>query len=445
MGKSAVAARAHQRVHERVMSDRPPTNRKPKARLEIPFRLAPWLALAAIAALWPKRRSRPAAPGEPPTLLTPTEWAVAQPGRGRDARAPWNIPPLGWKDILWRTYLEMGKARLAALAGGVTFYLLLATFPAIAAFVSVFGLYSNVDSVERQLGQLSAIFPQDAMTLIGGEMLRLASQQHATLSAAFAVSTLLAVWSANAGMKSLFDGINVAYDQPERRDYFHRTSITYFATLTGLIFVAGASALAVAAPAVLHRLGSDDLDFWTFRWLALYLATAAALSLLYRYGPSRVHARAKWRWVVPGGAAAAFMWMIGSLGFSWYIDNFTHFGVTYGSLGAMVGLMLWVWFSAMVVLVGAELNAEIEHQTACDTTTGPSAPLGERGAVVADTVGKAFTVSPTEARHIVRDFLARQVATVAGLAGRVAGRAPTPRPAPIPPAARPDPRRSEAR
>jgi membrane protein len=416
-----------------------------KPRFRIPYRLAPWVAVAAMAALWPRRRPPTAAPSEPPLRLTPADWAAAQPGRGRNAEAPWQIPPLGWKDIFWRTYREIGKARLAALAGGVTFYLLLATFPAIAAFVSVFGLYSNVQSVEGQLNQLAIIFPKDAVTLIGTEMLRLATQRHATLSAAFALSTLLSVWSANAGMKSLFDGINVAYDEPEKRDYVHRTSITYGATLAGLTFAAAASALAIAAPALLRRLGSGTGGLWTLRWLALYLTTATALSLVYRYGPSRVHARAKWRWVVPGGAAAAFMWMIGSLVFSWYINNFTHFGVTYGSLGAMVGFMLWVWFSIMVVLTGAELNAEIEHQTACDTTTGSPAPIGERGAVVADTVGRAFTVSPTEARHIVRDFIRRQIDIVAHFVGRMTGRAVSPPPAPARPSAPPDPRRSEDR
>ena len=394
-----------------------------RPRLKLPFQFAPWLAVAAMIAMWPRGRARAPAPANPTVAPTPREIDAAQPGRGRAAEAPWEIPPLGWKDILWRTYLEMGRARLAALAGGVTFYLLLATFPAIAAFVSVFGLYSNVQSVEGQLNQLSVIFPQDAVSLIGSEMLRLAMQRHSTLSAAFAVSTLLSVWSANAGMKSLFDGINIAYDEPEKRDYLHRTVITYGATFTGLTFVAGASALAVAAPVVLHRVGAPVTGLWAFRWVVLFLATATALSLVYRYGPSRVRARAKWRWVVPGGAAAALLWMAGSMGFSWYINNFTHFGVTYGSLGAMVGFMLWVWFSAMVVLVGAELNAEIEHQTACDTTTGSPAPIGKRGAVIADTVGKAFTVSPREARHYVRDFLKRQIAAVGALGRRLAGRA----------------------
>ncbi|HEY5070690.1 MAG TPA: YihY/virulence factor BrkB family protein [Caulobacteraceae bacterium] len=392
----------------------PQRARRAKLHFKLPYQLAPWLALAAVTALWAKRPARASVPGESAVVLSPAEMETSQPGRGRAATAPWDIPPLGWKDIIWRTYREIGRARLAALAGGVTFYLLLATFPALAAFVSVYGLFSDVHSVEKQLGQLAAILPRDAVTLIGGQMVRLATQRHATLSAAFAASTLLSIWSANAGMKSLFDGINVAYDQPETRDYLHRTVITYGATFAGLVFLAGVSVLAVAAPVVLHRLGGRGASlWWAFRWLVVYLLAAAALSLIYRYGPSRVRARAKWRWVVPGGAAAALLWMAGSLGFSWYVNNFTHFGVTYGSLGAMVGFMLWVWFSVMVVLTGAEFSAEIEHQTACDTTTGTPAPIGGRGAVIADTVGKAFTVSPTEARHIIRDFLKRQAGHLA--------------------------------
>jgi membrane protein len=413
-----------------------PSAANAKPRLKIPYRLAPWLAIAAMAALWPKRRAAVGAPAEAPVRLSPHDMDAAQPGRGRAADAPWLIPPLGWKDIIWRTYREFLRARLPALAGGVTFYLLLATFPAIAAFVSVFGLFSDVHSVEKQLNELSVIFPRDAVGLIGSEMLRLATQRHATLSAAFAVSTLLSIWSANAGMKSLFDGINIAYDEPEKRDYLHRTVITYGATFAGLTFLAGASALAVAAPVFLHRLGARPAGLWPFRWLILYLAAATALSLVYRYGPSRVRARARWRWVLPGGAAAAFLWMAGSLGFSWYINNFTHFGVTYGSLGAMVGFMLWVWFSVLVVLTGAEFSAEIEHQTACDTTTGPPVPMGERGAIIADTVGKAFTISPREARHYVRDFLGRQVGYVRRFLSR-SPRAPTGAP--------PDPRRSGGR
>ena len=399
------------------MSDPSADSVKTPARL--PWRAAPWLAIAALAALWPRRKKVAGeAPGGRP-LLTPEEFEAAEPGRGRLAHFPWTIPPLGWKDILWRAYREVANNRLPALAGGVTFYLLLATFPAVAAFVSLYGLFSDVDTVEKQLGQLAGIFPRDAVGLIGQQMLRLATQTHGTLGAAFAVSTLISVWSANAGMKSLFDGLNVAYGEREKRPYLHRTLITYGATLAALTFLTVVTAITVAAPIFFHTLGLRGLRYWwiPLRWLGVYAIAAGVFTLLYRFGPSRAGAR--WRWVFCGGFAAALLWMVGSLGFSWYVNNFTHFGVTYGSLGAMIGFMLWMWVSVMVVLIGAEFNAEIEHQTACDTTTGAPLPIGRRGAVMADTVGAAFTVSPREARHYIRDFLKRQVDSVVRFASNL--------------------------
>jgi len=394
-------------------------DRQVKPRAKLPFRFAPWLAMAAMAAFWSRRRKAAsiAPAGAGPT--TPREWARAEPGRGRDARFPWDIPALGWKDILWRAYRGVTHDRLPQMAGGVTFYLLLATFPAIAAFVSLYGIFSDVDTVEKHLEQMSTVFPRDAVNLIGEQMIRLATQRHATLSAAFAVSTLISVWSANAGMKSLFDGINIAYEQPERRSYLHRTLITYAATLSTLVFLSGLTVLALAAPVFLHGRSFGDLRSWwpQLRWLVTYAIAAVVFTLLYRFGPSRVRARARWRWVACGGAAAALLWMGGSLGFSWYVNNFTHFGVTYGSIGAVIGFMLWVWFSVMVLLVGAEFNAEIEHQTACDTTGGPPAPLGERGAVMADSVGRAFTVSPREARRLASGFAQRQIDAVKKIFG----------------------------
>jgi membrane protein len=375
----------------------------------------------AAAALWPKRRraARPA-PLPPARLLTPEELDAAEPGRGRAARWPSQIPPLGWKDILWRTYREMGRDRLPALSGGITFYILLATFPAIAAFVSLYGLFSDVNSVERQLTHMSAILPRDAVALIGAQMIRLATQGHATLSLAFVISTLLSVWSANAGMKSMVDALNVTFDETEKRDYVRRSAFTYVATLGALIFLALVMSVLIAAPVFFHDLGLRRFGVWwgPVRWLTVFLIAACAFTLLYRHGPSRRPAR--WRWVAFGGFGAALAWMGVSLAFSWYVNNVVHLGVTYGSLGAMIAYMLWVWFSAMVVLTGAELNSEIEHQTAVDTVTRVAAkPIGDRGAVMADTVGKAFTTSPREAADWFGAFLGRQVGYVASFLRRL--------------------------
>ncbi len=382
--------------------------------------VVPWLAMLAMAALWPRRKklSEAAAAHRP---LTPQDFAAAEPSRGRDADAPWKIPALGWKDIFWRTYREMGKDRLGALSGGVTFPLLLATFPALAAFASLYGLVFDVASVERQLGHMSAIFPHDVVTLLGDQMVRLAAQRPVASTAAFVVSTLISVWSANAGMKAVFDGLNIIYDETEKRDYLHRTLVTYGATLSALAFITVVAAILVATPIMLRSMGLHHFGVWwiPFRWLVVYLVAALGFSLIYRFGPSRVHAR--WRWVVGGGAAAALLWMVGSLGFSWYVNNFTHFGVTYGSLGAMVAFMLWIWFSVMVLLTGAEFNSEIEHQTACDTTVGAPKTVGARGAAIADSVGKAFTVSPRQAVDYTRSFAGRQVGYVTSFLRRAAG------------------------
>jgi len=302
---------------------------------------------------------------------------------------------------MWR---QAGRHRLGAVAGGVTFYLLLATFPALAAFVSIYGLFMDIHGVERQLVDLARVFPSAVVDLVGQEMLRLAKQRQETLSAALAGSALASVWSANAGMKALFDGLNVTYGEVEKRPYLRRTLITYAATLGSLVFLIVVTSLTVAAPVFLHSVGLHELRFWfaPLRWLILYLMAAAGFALIYRLGPSRKPAR--WRWVVFGGAIAAIVWMVGSLAFSVYLANSPHFGATYGSLGAIIGFMLWVWYTVQVVLWGAELNAALEHQTTQDSTVGPEAPIGARGAVVADTVGPAFTVSPREAR----DYLGRQ-------------------------------------
>jgi membrane protein len=385
-----------------------------------PYHLAPWLAMAAMAAaaVLGRVRRKPAQ-ADAPRPMTPAELDACEPGRGRCAASPLAIPPLGWKDILWRTYREMGRHRLTALSGGITFYILLATFPAIAAFVSLYGLFSDIATVERQLGHLSTLLPRDAVTLITSQMVRLAGQRHATLSAAFVISTLLSVWSANAGMKALFDGLNITFGETEKRDYVRRSFVTYTATLLGLVFIATVAGMLIGAPVFFHEIGLHRFGPWwgPIRWLTVFWISITAFCLLYRYGPSRRHAQ--WRWVVGGGVLAASVWLAVSLGFSWWVNNVAHFGVTYGSLGAMVAYMLWVWMTGMVVLTGAELNSEIEHQTAIDTTIGEAKPLGQRGAAMADTVGAAFTVSPREAMEISTSFMRRQVGYVASFLRRI--------------------------
>lgn len=385
---------------------------------------APWaVAALAIAAWW---RGHRRSPPDPPPLPAETEplrglsrqvvagpehFERQEPGRGRVADHPRHIPWSGWKDILWRTMREIGRDRLTVVAGSVTYYTLLAIFPALGVFVSVYGLVADVRTVETQLAQLSAIFPPEAVRLIGEQMIRLATGRTGGLSLAFAISLLVSIWSASAGMKSLFDGLNIAYDETEKRNYFLRTAITYGFTLALVLFLAAISGILVVAPLVLDAFRLQDAWLIAARWPMVYAVAALAFAVVYRFGPSRE--RARWRWVAPGALAAAALWMAGSGGFSWYLNNVARLDATYGSLGAVVGFMLWIWFSVMVVLVGAELNAEIEHQTALDSTTGAPMPMGQRGAAMADTVGLRFTGVRQEASGVAA-MLRRQVAALRG-------------------------------
>lgn len=388
---------------------------EPKARLfrPKPAHLIPVVtALAGAAAAWwgVRRRSRTdAGVVIEPKIMTPDDYDRAEPGRGRNARYPWRIPPLGWKDITWRTYRESGRDRLPALAGGVTFFAVPSLLAAAAAFVSLYGLFADPQDVQGLLTQMAAVFPQEVLGLIGRQMVRIASERPGTLSAASIASIAVSAWTANAGMKALMDGLNIAYGETEKRQYIPRTLVSYGATLMALVFLTVVTFVLVAAPLFLENLGIQGLmRIWIpLRWLAVLLIAAGAFAMVYKYGPSRAPAR--WRWVTGGGALAALLWMVGSLGFSWYVNNIAHLDIVFGSLGAVIALMVWVWFSTMVVLMGAELNAQIEHQTAVDTTTGAPLPMGERGAVMADGVGRAFTVSPREAVEISAAFCGRQV------------------------------------
>ena len=322
------------------------------------------------------------------TLAEPAQFEQQEPGRGRVAAWPHQIPWRGWRDIAWRTSREVNEDRLTVMAGSVTYHTLLAIFPALGVFVSLYGLIADVTAVEAQLVQMSAVFPPEAVRLIGEQMLRLATGKPAGLSVAFAGSLLLSLWSASAGVRALFDGLNIAYDETEKRGYLARTAMTLGFTAALLVFIGVISGLLVAGPIMLQAAGLSAGGLVAVRWPLVFLVATAAFSVAYRFGPSRE--RARWRWLVPGGAAAAAVWMAGSVGFSWYLTNVATLDLTYGSLGAVIGFMLWGWFSVMVVLIGAELNAEIEHQTALDSTTGAPEPMGERGAAMADTVGLRF-------------------------------------------------------
>ena len=357
-------------------------------------RAAPWVLLAGVL-LWRRRLPPPAQPGmSRQDVVEPTALEVQEPGRGRLARHPRHIPGHGWKDVLWRTLKEINRDRLPRVAGGITFYTLLAIVPALAVFVSLYGLFADIGQVQTQLDQMATVIPADVVSILGDQMKRLAVERKANLSIAFALSLALSVWTASNATRALVDGVNIAYDELEKRNVIQLMAVTYAATFGMLVFLLLVTGLLVAAPIALRMVGLGAFEaIWVpLRWAVLLAAAAGAFTLLYRYGPCR--SRARWRWVWPGGALASVLWLGGSLGFSWFLNNVANYDATYGSLGAVIGFMMWIWFSVMVVLIGAELNAEIEHQTALDSTTGDARPMGERGATMADSVGLAFHFHP---------------------------------------------------
>ena len=328
--------------------------------------------------------------------------AVAQqePGRGRDACKPSELPPRGWQDILWRTFGSFMANQLPSAAAATTFFSLLALFPAISAFVSLYGLFNDVGTAREPLNLLAGVLPASVLDFIGDEVERIASGRSSDLTVAFAGSLLLSLWSANASVKSLFQAMNLAYHEREKRNIVVFTATTLFFTACGLLFVIAVVGLVVVTPLVLNVVGWESgMAFLApLRWPLLLFMQVCALAIIYRFGPSR--AKARWRWVRWGSVIAALLWVgLGWL-FSWYLSSVADYAATYGSLGTVMGFMFWVYLSTMVVLFGAQLNAEMEHQTARDTTTRPEKPIGERGALVADSVGPK-TGAPDAARFTV--------------------------------------------
>ncbi|RIX98446.1 YihY/virulence factor BrkB family protein [Aureimonas flava] len=315
--------------------------------------------------------------------------AVMEGGRGRRAEHPGQIPARGWKDVLWRTVQEFSADRLMLVSAGVTFYVLLALFPAITAMVSIYGLFTDASNFGDQMRLLSGFLPGGAMDIISEQMARVASKGDAKLGFGLVFGLGLALWSANAGMKTLFDALNIVYEEEEKRSFVRLTLVSLFFTLCAIVFLILALAAVVVLPIALEFVGLGGVEPWLLflRWPLLLAVVVGGLSIVYRYGPSR--ARARWRWVTPGAGLAALLWVIFSIAFSWYAQNFGNYDETYGSLGAAIGFMTWIWVSTMVVLVGAELDAELEHQTTHDSTTSPPRPMGRRGATMADTLGEA--------------------------------------------------------
>lgn len=309
--------------------------------------------------------------------------------RGREAQSPFEIPKTGWRDILWRVKDEIADDNIAVVSAGVAFFGLLALFPAIAVLISIAGLLIDPATVEAQLREMVAVLPEDAAAILKNQAREVAAGSDASIGLAAVLGILLALYGASKGMKTLMQGMNIAYDETEKRNLVQKNLVALGLTACLVVGVVIAIGFTVVTPVVLEIIGlsgTADALVTYGRWPVMAVLTILGLAVIYRYAPSRENA--KWQWVSPGALVAAIIWIIGSIGFAAYARNFGSYNETYGALGGVIILLTWLWLSAFVILLGAELNAEMEHQTRRDTTTGEPRPMRERGAVKADTLGE---------------------------------------------------------
>ncbi|ARU17741.1 YihY/virulence factor BrkB family protein (plasmid) [Croceicoccus marinus] len=309
--------------------------------------------------------------------------------RGRSATRPAHIPLSGWKDILLRTKDELSDDHVSVVSAGVAFFGLLAAFPAIAATISIAGLVVDPAVIEGQIEAWTGALPADAARILQAQARKVATGADTSLGWAALLSILLAIYGASKGMKTLMEGMNVAYDEDEDRGFVRLNLVALSLTVLLILALLVAIGFMLGVPILLDAIGISanwEAVLTYARWLVLAVIAVGGLSVLYRYGPSRDDP--KWRWITPGSSLAILIWIAGSIGFSFYVRNFSSYNETYGTLGGVIVLLTWLWLSAYIVLLGAELDSEIEHQTCKDTTTGAPEPMGERGAVVADTVGE---------------------------------------------------------
>jgi len=308
--------------------------------------------------------------------------------RGREARAPREIPASGWRDILWRTKERVSADNLSIISAGVAFYALLAIFPALIALVGLYGMVFDPQQVAQHLSALTAVLPGEAADLIGKQLQEVTSMERTSLGVGSIVAVLLALWSASAGMRTLMTALDVAYGEKETRGTVRFYATSLLLTLAAVVGAIVAIASVVAIPIALQFLGLGERveNIIAYgRWPLLALVMLVGLAIVYRYGPDR--AKPRWRWVSSGAVIAMLLWIAGSALFSLYVTRFGDYNKTYGSMGAVVILMTWFLLTAYIILIGGEINAEMERQTRVDTTEGADRPLGRRGAHAADTVG----------------------------------------------------------
>ncbi|HLM64808.1 MAG TPA: YihY/virulence factor BrkB family protein [Acidimicrobiales bacterium] len=307
--------------------------------------------------------------------------------RGRTADRPTEIPARGWKDVLTRVKADIKRDDVTLLSAGVAFYALLSLVPGLVALVSVYGLVADPADIQRNIDDMLAAAPKEVQELVSSQLSDIVESSPSGLRLGALVGLVVALWSASSGVKNLMTAVNRAYHEDETRGFFKLRGTAIFLTIA-LVAIGAVGLGVVVAPAALDSGGAlgvarDVLGI--VRWPIAALLILVGLALIYRFGPDRDNPR--WGWASTGAIVAAVLWLAASIGFSFYTANFGSYNETYGALGAIVVVMLWLWISAFAIITGAELNGESERQTVSDTTTGGSKPLGERDAYAADTIG----------------------------------------------------------
>jgi membrane protein len=309
--------------------------------------------------------------------------------RGRLAVRPTAIPLRGWRDVLIRVKQEVKRDDVPLLAAGVAFFALLALVPSLVALVSLYGLVADPADIQRNVDDILAAAPQEVRDLVESQLSSIVDSSPQGLRLGALAGLVVALWSASSGMKHLIAALNRAYHEEETRRFLRLRGLALLLTIGAVLGLLVVLAAVVVVPNSLSGEGSMGVlraVVLVVQWPLLAAGAMVALGMLYRYAPDRAEPR--WNWVSPGAVVATLVWMLASVGFSVYVANFGRYNETYGALGTVVVVMLWLYISAYVAIAGAVLNAELEHQTARDTTTGRPQPMGQRDAYVADTLGK---------------------------------------------------------
>jgi membrane protein len=308
--------------------------------------------------------------------------------RGRHAHRPKDITWRGWWDVIWRVKDQLDADNVSIVAGGLALFGLLAIFPTLAAVVAIYGILASPEAIAGQMQAFSGLLPPATVEILQNQLNQLVSQRNEALSIGVVVSIALAMWSARKGMVALITAMNVAYNEHDRRSFLMRLLISLFFTVCAVLAFVVLVAIGVAVPIVLAFFPLGSATQWVLlgvRWLLLWVMAVFALSVLYRFAPHR--SRPRWEWVNRGAIIAATLWLASSVVFAIYVRNFNSFGEAYGAIGGVVVMLMWFYVSSYVIILGGEINSELERQTLRDTTTGAEKPMGERGAFSADTVG----------------------------------------------------------